>query len=170
MRRLIFFLFFFLFGCNREKIRLEPTEEGAVSLSSSIDMGDPRGALQLVKGFHHIEQKAWRWTAGRFAVTLRTPEGASQKGARLELRFTAPEPAVGKLGPVTLTALASARSLGSVTCKASGPFVLSADVPLDFLQSETATFDFVLDKFLPPGTLDGRELGIIASSVSLRSL
>jgi multidrug efflux pump subunit AcrB len=40
-------------------------------LLTSVRMADPRGQIQLVRGFYSVEADAWRWAMKRFAVTLR---------------------------------------------------------------------------------------------------
>ena len=62
-------------------------------LQSTVNMGDPRVAGQLVDGFYGVEAGSWRWTARQFSVKLKTPEGAAQKGATLRFLLTVP-PAV----------------------------------------------------------------------------
>ncbi len=159
-------------GCRRggEIIHPEPTEEGTATLVSVLNMGDPHHAMQLVRGFHHIEENAWRWTMGRFAVTLRTPEGGARKGAKLSAQLSFADQSIARLGPVTLSVRAGQRELGSLTASKAGAYTFEADVPPELLQGrETVTFDFALDKFLPAGTLDGRELGVITSTIGLVS-
>src|SRR5580704_8766485 len=55
---------------------------------SALKMSDPSAKAQLAKGFYPLEANAWRWTAGNFSVTLKTPPGAAQKGATLTLALT----------------------------------------------------------------------------------
>ncbi|MBC7927379.1 MAG: hypothetical protein H7039_17145 [Bryobacteraceae bacterium] len=170
MRRLIGILALVVVsaGCSkREIIHPEPTEEGTISLTPVVNMAEGRSALQLVRGFHQVEQNAWRWTMGKFAITLRPPEGSRQRGAKLFVKFAALETTISRLGPITLTAVHGKQSLGFYTAKAAGQYTFQADVSSEALQEETATFDFVLDKFLPAGTLDGRELGVVVSSIGL---
>ena len=154
-------------GCRQEKIHLEPTEEGTPGLASTVQMGDRNAAMQLVRGFHAIEGDTWRWTMSRFAITLRVPEGAARNGAKLVVRFTAPEPVVEKLGPGTLTAKIGDRVVGSLTFKEAGKQTFTAAIPASDLGSETATFNFALDKYLAASSLDGRELGVIVESIGL---
>ncbi len=157
-----------LAGCHRDQIiRPEPTEEGSTTLASAINIGDPNVALQLVKGFHDIEEHSWRWTMGRFSLIFRPPDGAPQKRTILTVRGNIPEAVLNKVGAVTLTALLGQDPLGSITLSKPGAFVLEAPVPSAALRSETVTFDFVLDKFCPPGTLDPRELGVILTYAGL---
>src|SRR5690348_179721 len=80
------------------------TEEGAQRMVSTIHMGDPRVAPQLVSGFHGIEAAAWRWTARKFSVTLKPPTGAAQRGATLVVGMTVPPVTIEKLHDITLTA------------------------------------------------------------------
>jgi len=157
-----------LIGCHRDQIiRPEPTEEGATALASAINIGDPNAAVQLVKGFHEIEEHSWRWTMGRFTLIFRSPEGAAPKRTMLTLRGNIPPAVLNKVGVVTLTALLGQDPVGSITLSKPGAFVLEAAVPSAALKNETITFDFVLDKFCPPGTLDPRELGVILTYAGL---
>ena len=159
-----------LAACHRDQIiRPEPTEEGSAALLSTVNMGDPNAAVQLVKGFHNIEEHSWRWTMGRFSIIFHPPEGASTKRTQLVLHGNIPDSILKRLGPVTLTALIQTDPLGSVTVANPGPVTLTALVPAENLKGETVTFDFVLDKFIPAGTIDPRELGMILTSVSLES-
>lgn len=174
MRRLALFavLLLTLAACRRtgsEVIHPEPTQEGSATLVSVVNLGDPAQALQLVRGFHFIEQNSWRWTMGKFAVTLRPPEGAAQKGAKLVVQLTIPHASIAKLGPVTLTARYGEQTVGSQTYEKSGQHTFETQVPAALLSRETVTFDFALDKFLSAGTLDERELGAIVSTIGLVS-
>src|ERR1041384_4265383 len=60
--------------------------------ATTVHVGDPKLAGQLISGFHAIESGAWRWTERQFTVALGTPSGAAQSGATLELRLTVPPP------------------------------------------------------------------------------
>lgn len=155
-------------ACHREKIHPLPTDEDAFTLTSSVNMANPRSAVQLVSGFHATEQNAWRWTTGHFAVTLKPPDGSAEHGAKLSVRMAAPEPLIQRLGSVTLTATAQRRALGSLICEKTGEYTFEADVPAELLRTDAVLFDFTLDRFLPSGTLDSRELGVIVSAIALR--
>src|SRR5262245_4445592 len=101
-------------SCKRhERIRLEPTEEVVPQLASVVHTADPQSALQLLKGFHEVEQNSWRWTMSKFAVTLKTPPGSASKGATLRLQFTIPEAVTQRVGAVSLTARAGGSPLGA---------------------------------------------------------
>jgi hypothetical protein len=120
-----------------------------------------------VKGFHEIEQNAWRWTRGEFAVTLRPPDGSATKGATLDLRLTVPDPVIQRLKSVTLSAKAGSATLEPQTFTTPGEYSFKRDVPASVLTGEAVSIDFALDRFLAAGVADGRELGVIVSSIEL---
>jgi hypothetical protein len=152
---------------RRDPVRLQETDEGPIVLSSTVHMSDPKTAIQLLKGFHTVEQNAWRWTMGKFSVTLKPPVGASQKGAALSVKFTLPDAVVSNVKTTTLTASVGGQELGSKTYNAAGDYTFTADVPASAFTSDAVTVDFALSNFLQAGTFDGRELGIVASTIAL---
>ena len=154
-------------GCKRkEKIRVQTDEEGA-ALASAIHAADPRVATQFVSGFHTVEQNQWRWTMGKFAVVLRPPAGAAEKGATLVLKFAVPDAVISKLKTVSLSASVAGNPLSAETYTQPGEFVYSREIPAKLLTGDTVKVEFTLDKSLPPGDVDARELGVIFSSVAL---
>jgi hypothetical protein len=132
-----------------------------------VSVADPRAAVQLVKGFHALENDAWRWTMKSFTVTLRPPTGSDQNGAKLELKFVLPEVIFKRLGAVTLDAQINGIDLGPEKLSKDGEGVYTRDVPASALHGEVASFEFTLDKALPPTDQDSRELGIIVSTIGL---
>ncbi len=142
-------------------------EEDDHILASVVETAGENAWMQLVKGFHGVEQNAWRWTMSRFAVTLAPPEGAAEKGATLELKFAVPGPVIEKLGAITLTPSLAGTALDPETYAKSGSYTLERDLPAELLAGDAVTVEFALDKFLPPGEVDQRELGVIVSSVGL---
>lgn len=157
-------------GCKRrEPVQLQETDESPIVLSSTVHMADPTTAVQLLKGFHAVEQNAWRWTMGRFSVTFKAPAAANQKGATLVGKFTVPEAVIKNVKSTVLTASVSGKEIGSQSYDAPGAYTFTADVPSALFTSDAITVDFALSNFLPPGTGDGRELGIVASTIALES-
>jgi hypothetical protein len=138
----------------------------APRLVSSVRMNDTAAAAQLLNGFYPVESGAWRWTAGKFSVLLRTPPGSAQSGATLDFAFTIPEVVIQKLNNLKLTASINGMDLKSDEYKQPGPQTFNADVPGSMLTPDSIKVDFALDKSLPPG-LDKRELGVIATSAGL---
>jgi hypothetical protein len=155
-------------GCKpRDKIKTQPTEEAPAQLSSVVYMADPKASVQLLRGFHAVEGNAWRWTMGRFAVTLRPPATAAQRGATLKANFALPDAVMKKVGTVTITANVNGLVLPGERYEKPGDHAYSRDVPASALAAEAVTCEFVLDKFLPAGAVDQRELGLVMSSIGL---
>ncbi|MEI9975447.1 MAG: hypothetical protein WDO73_27300 [Ignavibacteriota bacterium] len=92
---------------------------------------------------------------------------AAQQGATLELHLTAPAPSIQKLGSLTLSASIGGTTLGPETYSKAGEYTYKRDVPANLLAGDTVRVDFQLDKVIPPGDVDKRELGVVASSVAL---
>ena len=156
-------------GCNRERPRGETIEESSSNLASIVHVADPATATQLIRGFHSVEQNAWRWTKGEFSVALRPPAQAAQKGARLVLRFSVPPPVLQRLSEVSISAKVEGTVLPGERYTQAGDLVYRQDVPASVLSGATAIVDFALDRTLPPGTLDQRELGIVVSSIGFEA-
>ena len=163
-------------ACKRAKVHhVDTVEEAAapaapaapVSLASSVPMGDPTMAKQLADGFYGVEADSWRWTAQKFAVNLHPPAGSAQKGAVLEFHLTLPATSIQKLGSVTLSASAGGNALAPETYSKPGAYIYKRDIPANALSGDAVRIDFQLDKAMPPGDVDKRELGIVASSVAL---
>lgn len=132
-------------------------------------MDDPRADSQLLQGFHMLEEGKWRWTARQFSVILRPPPGSAQDGARLELALNIPDVVVKQLGAVTLSAMAGSISLAPEKYTATGNYVYTRDVPGGVLAGDNLTIDYALDKAIPAGKIEKRELGLIVTSVGLVS-
>jgi hypothetical protein len=154
-------------GCNYERIPKQPTIEEAPRLASTVHMGDPTAAAQLLGGFHDIEGGSWRWTQKQFAVTLRPPVQASRKGAVLELHLTVPQPSIEKLKILTLTASVGGATLAPETYNKAGEYTYRREVDAKSITSDAVRIDFQLDKAIEPGAADLRELGIVVASVGL---
>ena len=168
MRRLVAALALLAFvfgpaGCRRKK-KGKAREDG---LASVINLADPADSAQIVRGFSNVEADAWRWSTSKFAVVLRPPVGAAQSGAKLELNFTLHEAVVGKLGPVTVSAMVNGTALAPETFSQAGDFVYSREVPASALGPDVVTVELTTDKFLPPTEKDKRELALIVKTIGL---
>ncbi len=152
-----------LVGCRHGR----PGEESG--LASTVHMGNPAAARQLVSGFYGIENGAWRWTARTFAVALRPPAGAKARGGVLEMKLTVPPSVTEKLGAVTLTASVGATALAPQTWSAPGDYTYQRDLPAALLQENSVQVNFQLDKAMPPNEVDQRELGIVVLRVGISS-
>jgi hypothetical protein len=157
-------------GCKRgKKTRVEATDESGPVLASVVNVADPRASVQLLKGFHDVEGNAWRWTMGKFSATLRPPLNAPQKGATLVVKLRIPEPVMDQLKSTTLTANVNGAPIPGETYSKAGEYTYSKDVPASALTADAVTVEFELDKFLPPGANDQRELGIVVSSIGFEA-
>lgn len=155
-------------GCKKkEPIRVQQTEEEAGALASIVHVADPQATPQLLKGFHGVEQNSWRWTMGKFSVALRPPANAAKNGAVLNLKLSVPDPVIAKLKTVSLSAIAGGQTLSPETYTQSGEFTYTRDVAAKELAGDAVNIEFSLDKFLPAGEVDQRELGVVVSSVGL---
>ena len=154
---------------SRTTVENEEPPEGGPRISSALKMNDPAAPAQLIKGFYGVESGTWRWTAKNFTAILRPPLTAAQRGATLTFALSIPDVVVQRLSSVTLTASSGTTKLKSETYSKPGSYTFSADVPPDLLIKDAITIDFALDKAIPPGSTDSRELGIIAIAIGLEA-
>ena len=141
-------------------------EEPNTGIAAIVHVADPKTAAQLLRGFHPIEQNAWRWTMQHFSVALRTPVTASN-GAVLQMKFAIPDPVIDALKKVTINTSVNGIALPPVTFDKGGDQVYSQQVPAAALTGESVTVDFALEKIMPPGTADQRELGVVVTQFAL---
>lgn len=146
----------------------EPTAAKA-PMVSVLKMNDPAAKDQLARGVYGLESGAWRWTAGNFTVVLKTPPGASEKGATVTLALVVSDTVLKQVHSQSLTASIGNKALKTEKYVDAGGHTFSADVPAASLTGDTVTIDFSLDNALPPGPTDRRELGVIATSVAIES-
>lgn len=153
-------------GC-RQKYRPNPaaTIDEPEELASSIEVGDPRADAQLLYGFHASEGQHWRWTMKKFAVSLRPPPGGPLLGARLEMRFTLLDAVAEKLKDLSITATVNGRRLAPFHVTHPGDQKYSMLVPKRVLAGDAVTVEFELSRAVPPGEIDGRELGLVVTSI-----
>jgi hypothetical protein len=153
------------------EIRNDEGEPASVAapMVSTLKMSDPSASVQLAKGFYGLEGGAWRWAQGAFEVVLKTPPGAAQKGATLTLSLVVQDTILKQVRSQTLTAAIGATTLKSEKYTDPGNHSFTADVPAALLSADTLTVDFSLDKPLPPGPADRRELGVIVTAVALET-
>ena len=152
-------------ACKRSPSHAQPGPE----LLSVVPVDDPHAATQLGEGFYSLEGNTWRWTAGKFSVILKPPPGASQDGARLELKLNLPDIILQQLGAVTLSATAGGSRLKPEKYPQAGSFVYARDVPASALGGDSVSIEFATDKMIPAGKLEKRELALIVTSVGLIS-
>ncbi len=157
-------LLLLLSGCGRAPVVVVEKQE---PVAAAVDMSDPAAARQLISGFHELEYGAWRWTAGRFSAMLQPPADAPLNGAVLELRLAIPE-AIAKRGPVTLRGSIEGTALAPETYVQPGEYVYAREAPAEAFPYSPAVAQFTLDRFIPAGEAEPRELGIIVRKLALR--
>jgi len=160
-------------ACGRKANQTVQNDEGEPAanapLVSSLKMNGPSAKKQLTKGVYQLESGVWRWTAGNFTITLKTPPGAAQKGATLSLNLVASDAVLQQVHAQSLTAAVGTQTLKSEKYVDPGAHTFTADVPASLAGGDTVAIDFSLDNSLPPGPNDRRELGIIITAASLDS-
>ena len=156
-------------SCGRAPDPALDTVEEPPRLAAAVNVADPRSASQLVSGWHQIEQSSWRWTARNFSAVLRPPPAAAKHGAILRLELTVPEIVISELKEVTLTASIGGRHLAPVTFRQPGSSTYQRDVAAALLVGDSVRIDFALDKAIPSGKIDLRELGIVVKRLSLET-
>ena len=135
--------------------------------ASVIRMSDPATSTQLTRGFYGLEGSSWRWTAGHFSVSIRPVE--KDKPAKLVLKFVWPEASMKKLKTVTVSAKIGDLALPPKTYSSAGEQVYEAEVAPSALGGALVQIDFSLDHVIAPSPEDGRELGIVVTSVALEA-
>ena len=151
---------------SRNRTRVQ-TDEEPPRMAAVLSMADPRANAQLVNGFYPVEQNAWRWTASKFSVILRTPRSADQKGATLKLKLTVPDSVIQQVKSTGVSATLNGVDLAPESYTQSGEYIYTRDVPARAFAGDSVKIDFALQKFIPPGPVDARELGIVVSMVGL---
>jgi hypothetical protein len=149
-------------SCKSRKPRQDIlVDDNEPVVREQVAANDASLASQLVRGFYEVESGAWRWTMPRFAIRFRVPAGAREKGAVLRAALVLPDVIFRSTGPVTLAVSAAGKRLDAQTMTAAGNHSLAWRIPAAEMVSETITLEFSLDKEVPPGAVDPRELGLI---------
>ena len=127
-----------------------------------------RGALEtveLLSGWHAAEATGWRWTARQFSVRAQIPEGDGELQVLAAL-FISAESRL-RLGPLTLHCRANGVPLSPQTYDSPGDVVYQAAIPRVALGESSVLLEFSLNKAMPAGEGDQRELGLIVASIDV---
>jgi hypothetical protein len=157
-------------GCPRNEPGV-PVEEGdsgrPAQLLSNVNVADPQAEPQLLRGFHGLEQQAWRWTERKFSVMLQPPPPGQP--VVLNLNFTLPGVVADTVGPIAITARVNGQDIGTHSFAKPGENQqFEVPVPDGLLTAQPAEVEFELDKAMPPGERDPRELGIVVFSIAFQ--
>jgi len=116
--------------------------------------------LDLLEGWHHVEDSGWRWTEQQFSA-----RAANRLGVRhssIAMRVFAPPLLIEKFGSVTLRAKIDDAEVQPLVMRAPGIHVFVRKIPKP---SEVTSVVFHLDRVLGADAGYSRELGIIVASL-----
>src|SRR5262249_45420513 len=155
-------------GCKPAFVRPTVLEEEP-KIAAVIAIADPKTEVQVLSGFHPREPNGWRWTEGKFTVTLQAPAGAAEKGARQGVGVCFTEAVIERVKTVTISPKVNDVAIAPETYNKAGDYTYHQDVPAAALVNGTANVEFMLDHYLKAGEVEGRELGLIATVIGLEA-
>jgi tRNA (mo5U34)-methyltransferase len=117
----------------------------------------PPCEFKLLRGWHQLEHKTWRWTERSFSMELAS--SIPLKPATLRFIFTLPEPVFAQASQVTLAVRINGAPLTPGIYSAPGEHEYIGAVPS--VEPGVATVEFELDRALGPTDVDRRELGLL---------
>jgi hypothetical protein len=108
-----------------------------------------------------IPDASWRWSDEHPMFHFPLTAGR-QYAARFD--FSVAEVTYKDTGPVTVTLLVNGHTLARKLCEKPGDYLLEADVPPEWLATEEALLNALIDPYWKsPG--DGKQLGVILKEV-----
>ena len=116
--------------------------------------------LDLLEGWHHVEDSGWRWTQRQFAARATSRLGV--RHSRMVMRVFAPPLLIEKFGSITLHAKIDDAEVQPLVMRDPGIHMFVRKIPKP---SEVTSAVFHLDNALGPDARYCRELGIIVSSL-----
>jgi hypothetical protein len=138
-----------------------PPAPGAEPKLSYLNLGDVRSKAQLGSGWYGIEDGGWRWMSKQADAVLRVPAEAAPV---FEMQLFFPPGFMQRAGgPVTVSVMLDGRLLTRETYLQPGGYRLAKSVPRDQLTAPAVRVTFQLNRAMPPGASDQRELGAVVS-------
>ncbi len=116
--------------------------------------------LDLLEGWHHVEDTGWRWTKRQFAARATSQLG--MRHSRITMRLFAPPFMIEKFGGLTLHAKIDGAEVQPLVMRDPGVHVFVRKIPKP---SEVTLAVFHVDKVVGPDAEYSRELGIIVASL-----
>jgi 2-polyprenyl-3-methyl-5-hydroxy-6-metoxy-1,4-benzoquinol methylase len=113
----------------------------------------PRYSVQLLEGWYPLEQGSFRWTQRRFSVELKRPPSFTLH-FHFKLMFA---------GPVRVSAAVNGIDVLPATFITEGDHCYSIELPRAVRGVTPIRIDFAVDKCLPAGGLDQRELALLVA-------
>lgn len=123
---------------------------------------DPAVNILYGKGWHAIEKDGWRWTERKFSVRLESSRHVEAN--QVQMKLFVPDSVLAEFGCVTLHAIANGIDLPPESYDEPGEYQYVRPLPISTGEGDVR-IDFRLDQALPPDAADGRERGIIVSSL-----
>ncbi len=154
-------------ACVKDKLTPIPTQDEPQGPQSTVRLGDPAMAPQLLTGFHAIEEKSWRWTKSRFSVRLGMPLLEVGENLVFVLQFSLPASLLKHTNEITVSPALNKVGLPSRTYAQEGNQRYEAAVPPQLMRQEQLTATVQVSPYATPGVLDQRELGMIVLSIGL---
>jgi tRNA (mo5U34)-methyltransferase len=111
-------------------------------------------SVQLLHGWHALEQSSFRWTERRFSVEVRHPPSAAFTVLRFDFRLPGP-------GPVTLSAAINGTAVPPATFTTAGEHSYHIRLPREALATSPIRIDFTADQCLTAPAVDQRELALL---------
>ncbi|MCS7025398.1 MAG: hypothetical protein NZV14_11400 [Bryobacteraceae bacterium] len=146
---------------------LSSCRSSSSDLGEMVNVGDPKMAIQLVSGFHPIEN-GWRWTTGHFVVGVKTPKRAASEGAVLLLRYSVPEILQGERSQTKIQMSVAGVKLAEEETSRFGLQEIRREVPAEALRNkDIVRLEFWVEPVRQPQGEDRRELGVIVHEVGL---
>lgn len=120
---------------------------------------------QLLKGFYHVEDGAWRWAGKQFVIALSVPQSPALV---LTLAIAVPQALLDQIGgSTTLHARIAGVDLPPQTYTASGNVTYQRALPA-MHGARIVEIEFSVDKAIAPRDGDPRELGLIVRGAAIR--
>jgi SAM-dependent methyltransferase len=116
--------------------------------------------LDLLEGWHPVEDSGWRWTERRFAA--RATSRTSVRHSKIAMRVYAPPLVIENFGSVALHATIDNVEVQPLVMREPGIHMFVRKIPKP---SELTSVVFQLDRALGPDQGYSRELGIIVASL-----
>jgi tRNA (mo5U34)-methyltransferase len=116
--------------------------------------------LDLLEGWHHVEDSGWRWTERQFAVRATSRVGVKHYG--IAMRVFAPPESIEKFGSISLRARIDDTEVQPLVMREPGIHLFERRIPRPSAVTDVA---FRLDNVLGREEGYSRELGIIVASI-----
>jgi tRNA (mo5U34)-methyltransferase len=116
--------------------------------------------LDLLEGWHHVEDTGWRWTERQFSA--RATSRLGMRHSRITMRLFVPPFMIEKFGSITLRAKIDDAEVQPLVMRDPGVHVFVRKIPKP---SEATLAVFHVDNVVGPDEGYSRELGIIVASL-----